>query len=218
MKTRREAIRLLLSAGAAMVAVLTAAGAGLRWAYAEVKKRLLPRGTRMDTLVDEDPAHLDTRQLDVTPMAEFDTMGQTNYSISAENWRLAVDGAVDRPTSFTYAELTAMPAIERSVLLICPGFFAYNGRWKGVSVKGLLAGAGMSAGAKAVEFRGPEHPRELSARFDLEEILSDRVFLAYEVNGKTLPQRHGFPLRLVAEDHYGGRWIKYVYQISVVDQ
>jgi sulfoxide reductase catalytic subunit YedY len=69
--------------------------------------------------------------------------------------------------------------------------------------------AGRSADAKAVVFRGPKHPRELSARSDLEEILSDRVFLTYAANGKTLPQRHGFPVRLVAEDHYGGRWIKY---------
>jgi sulfoxide reductase catalytic subunit YedY len=217
-KTRREAIRIITAVGAGLWALLGLAGAGVRFVYAEVKKRVLPKGTRMSTLVGEDPARLDASQLEVTPMEQFDTMGQTNYSISAENWKLQVEGAVDRPTTFTYADLLAMPTIERNVLLICPGFFAYNGSWKGVSVNGILTAAGMRPEAKAVVFRGPQHPRERRARFDLEEIRTDRVFLAYEVNGQRLPQRHGFPLRLVAEDHYGGRWIKYVDRIEVISR
>jgi len=44
---------------------------------------------------------------------------------------------------------------------------------------------------------------------------SDKVFLAYEVNGKPLPQRHGFPLRAVAEDSFGYDWVKYVYKVEV---
>jgi sulfoxide reductase catalytic subunit YedY len=48
----------------------------------------------------------------------------------------------------------------------------------------------------------------------VEDVLSDRVFLAYGVNGKPLPERHGFPLRLVAEGYYGYDWIKYVYRIT----
>jgi len=45
--------------------------------------------------------------------------------------------------------------------------------------------------------------------------LADTVFLAYGVNGKTLPQKHGFPLRVVAEDTYGSDWVKYVYGLEV---
>ncbi|HHP7236161.1 MAG TPA: molybdopterin-dependent oxidoreductase [Desulfobacterales bacterium] len=45
---------------------------------------------------------------------------------------------------------------------------------------------------------------------------SDQVFLDYEVNGVPLPQKHGFPLRLVAEDHYGARWVKSVDRITAV--
>jgi len=33
------------------------------------------------------------------------------------------------------------------------------------------------------------------------------------VNGETLPQKHGFPLRLVYEDAYGYDWVKYVDEI-----
>ena len=51
------------------------------------------------------------------------------------------------------------------------------------------------------------------ATFPLEDILSDRVFLAYGVNSVTLPQKHGFPLRLVAEGYPGSDWVKYVSQV-----
>ena len=42
-----------------------------------------------------------------------------------------------------------------------------------------------------------------------------QVFLAYDVNGKALPKRHGFPLRVVAEDYYGDDWVKYVYKMRL---
>jgi DMSO/TMAO reductase YedYZ molybdopterin-dependent catalytic subunit len=42
------------------------------------------------------------------------------------------------------------------------------------------------------------------------------VFLAYSVNDRVLPQKHGFPLRVVAEDHYGGSWVKYVYKVTAI--
>ena len=54
-----------------------------------------------------------------------------------------------------------------------------------------------------------------SLRYPIEDVLSDTVFLAYGVNGKTLPQEHGFPLRVVAEGTYGSDWVKYVYGLEV---
>ena len=42
------------------------------------------------------------------------------------------------------------------------------------------------------------------------------MFLAYGVNDIALPERHGFPLRLVAEGHKGRRWVKYVHTVTVV--
>ena len=55
-------------------------------------------------------------------------------------------------------------------------------------------------------------------RIYLHDIIEDRkkIFLAYRVNGETLPQKHGFPLRLVYEDAYGYDWIKYVDEVAVV--
>jgi len=52
-------------------------------------------------------------------------------------------------------------------------------------------------------------------RISLKDIDRKRVFLAYRVNGEPLPQKHGFPLRLVYEDAYGYDWVKYVEEIVI---
>jgi len=41
------------------------------------------------------------------------------------------------------------------------------------------------------------------------------IILALRVNGKKLPQEHGFPVRVVAEDVYGGRWVKWLRSIQI---
>ncbi|UCD81652.1 MAG: molybdopterin-dependent oxidoreductase, partial [Desulfobacterales bacterium] len=101
------------------------------------------------------------------------------------------------------------------VLLICPGFFTNHGRWRGISVKELLRQADADADTTHVSFRGPEGRYAKMEQFSIDEINSDKVFLAYQVNGQALPQKHGFPLRVVAEDHYGAEWVKFVHRIEV---
>lgn len=185
-----------------------------RLAFAEAKRIILPKGTARETLIDKNPAQLDTRHLAPTPLDGFGTMGLTDHQVKLEEWRLEIDGEVKRPLRLNYAELKAITPIERNVLLICPGFFANHGAWKGVSIRTLLNMAETNEGITHVTLRGPAGTYEKVERFTIEEVLSDRVFLAYEVNGERLPERHGFPLRTVAEGHYGYDWVKYVYKVT----
>ena len=182
------------------------------WALA-ADRRILTEGTERDSLIHDNPAALDATNLQITPLEEFGTMGPVDQVVDRDKWHLDVSGRVGRPLRLTYAELTALPSMERSVLLICPGFFANHGRWKGVSMKGLLEQADFDRKALrvVVEAEGGK-----DARFSLADILSDKVFLAYQVNGKELPRKHGFPLRVVAEGIYGSDWVKFVDKVSVV--
>ena len=132
-----------------------------------------------------------------------------------DTWRLKVEGLVEHPFHLTYPQILELPAIERDVLMICPGFFANNGRWKGISVAPLLREARVKDGATLVTFSGPEGIYEKTERFYLKDVHSDTVFLAYAVNGNRLPIKHGFPLRVVAEGRYGFNWVKYVHKMSV---
>ena len=168
----------------------------------------------MDMLVGKNPADLDTRNLDLTPIEAFEIMGLSDHEVDLNRWRLEIGGLVERPLKFSYAQITEMPSIKKDVLLICPGFFAYHARWKGVSVAKLLDMAQASPDVTHVSFSGPKGSYEKTERFPIADILSGKVFLAYGVNGSVLPTRHGFPLRVVAEDYYGGDWVKYVCKVT----
>jgi len=187
----------------------------IRLVRAKVQKMILPKDFPRKDLVDKNPADLDTQKLDITPLKDFETMGITDQETDLDTWRLKVEGLVERPFRLTYSQILSLPAIERNVLLICPGFFANHGRWKGISMTTLLEKAKVKNSATLVAFKGPEGNYEKTESFYLKDALSDKVFLAYEVNGEPLPKKHGFPLRVVAEDHYGFNWVKYVHKIRI---
>ena len=214
MTTRRQIIKII--AGLGLWVFITRLKSGISLAWARTQKRLLARDTPMEELISEDPGDLDTRQLDTTPMDRFDVMGQDIYEVNLDAWRLNLAGAVARPRALTYPELVTQPFLEKNCLLICPGFFAYNALWKGIALSSLLKSAGVDPKANRVRFSGPEGIRKKNETFDLQDVMADRVFIAYRVNGQPLPERHGFPARVVAEGHYGGRWVKYVNRIHVL--
>ena len=214
MKTRRQFINLIFGLLSGVGLVFSPIANGIRVAFAKAKKIILPKGTRMDTLVGKNPANLDTRNLDLTPVEAFGTMGLSDHKVDLNRWRLEIGGLVEHPLKLSYAQVTEMPSLKKDVLLICPGVFAYHARWEGVSVAKLLDMAQASPNATHVSFSGPKEGYQKTERFPIADILSDRVFLAYGVNGSVLPKKHGFPLRVVAEDYYGGDWVKYVYKIT----
>jgi len=194
--------------------ILTPVGSMVRFAMAEARRRILPKETDRSTLVNQDPASLDPRNLDLTPLKDFGTMGLSDHQVDLSQWRLGVEGEVATPLRLAYEQVLAMPEIEREVLLICPGVFVNYGRWKGFSLTTLMKRADARKGVTHVTFHGPEGVYRKTERFSLDEVMTDKVFLAHGVNGETLPVRNGFPLRLVAEDHYGYRWVKYVDNVS----
>jgi DMSO/TMAO reductase YedYZ molybdopterin-dependent catalytic subunit len=179
-------------------------------AWGKVKKRILAPGTDRQSLVNENPKDLDAHNLEVTPLKDFGIMGLSDHKVDLRRWALKVDGWVTNPLHLSYDQIRGFPSIERKVLLICAGYFANQGLWKGVSIRTLLDRAQARAGVKFVTVSGPEGFYTKPEQFSLEDILSDKVFLAYQVNGVDLPQKNGFPLRLVAEDYHGYTWVKYV--------
>ncbi len=216
MHNRRQFIKTIMGLAAMLGLLFTPLARGVRAALAKAKRVLLPKGTKMDDLIRRNPAKLDTRNLDLTPMEAFDTMGQTDHKVDLDKWRLEIDGEVERPFNLSRDQILQMPAVEKDVLLICPGVFAYHARWKGISVARLLETAGIKAAATHVVFSGPRGTYKKDRRFPLEDIRSGKVFLAYRVNGTELPRKHGFPLRVVAHDYYGSDWVKYVFRVTAL--
>jgi len=174
------------------------------------RKKVLPEGSKKDELKNMNPAEIDNRNLDIDPLDKFGTMGPTDVAIDLGNYRLKVTGKVGRPLSLSYDQILRHPSLTEVILLICPGFFANNGRWTGVNLKSLFQEARIKKEAQYIDINGANGK---GVRIPLETIDQKRIFLAYRVNGEPLPQKHGFPLRLVYEDAYGSDWVKYVDEI-----
>jgi sulfoxide reductase catalytic subunit YedY len=179
------------------------------WAKA---KQLLPKGFPKNQLLNMNPAEIDSRNLEVDPLNQFGTMGPTDVAIDLKTYRLKLTGRVERSLSLSYDQVLRYPSLTETVLLICPGFFSINGRWTGINLKTLLQEAQIKKEAQYVDVVGAQ---EKQVRIPLKLLDQKKIFLAYQVNGETLPQKHGFPLRLVYEDAYGSEWVKYVSEIVV---
>jgi len=215
MEKRRTFIRQMAWLAAGITVLFNPFFSLVRTLYAQTKRIILPKDTELSTLKNRNPRTLDTTNLETTPIADFDTMGLTEYEVDLPAWRLKISGMIDAPVDLTYDQLLKLPANEQKVLLICPGVFAYNAKYKGVSMKALFEKFDVKEGADQVTFSGPEGNSEKSEPFPLKAVLADNVFLAYAINDKPLPQKHGFPLRVVARDHFGGDWVKYVYRMKI---
>ncbi len=201
---------------------LTGLGIGLspffqaiRVVYAKARKIILPKDTDRKRLRHMDPALLDTRNLEPTPLKDFETMGDTDYTVNLDTWRLEVAGRVGTPLSLTYSQIVNLSPFERDVLLICPGFFAYVGRWRGISIRTLIEMATIQKDVTQVTLSTTTAAGGNEEKFPMEDILSDKVFLAFGVNGQALPKKHGFPLRVVAEGYDGSVWVKYVSRVTL---
>ncbi len=207
MWTRRNLLRTL---SWAFLSSLVIHPLSITWAKA---KQLLPKGFSKGKLKDMNPAEIDSRNLEIDPLGKFGTMGPTDVAVDVKTYRLKVMGKVDHPLSLSYDEILKYPPLTETVLLICPGFFANNGRWTGFDLKSLLQEAQIKKEAQSIDIVGTGEKR---VRIPLKELDEKRIFLAYRVNDEALPRKHGFPLRLVYEDAYGSDWVKYVDEIVVL--
>jgi DMSO/TMAO reductase YedYZ molybdopterin-dependent catalytic subunit len=161
-------------------------------------------------------------------------------TLDPETFRLAVKGAVATPLSLSLAELKAMPATEILAVNQCSGNgrgfvqprvaggqagngLMGNARWTGVSLKAVLAHAGVRPEAVEVSFNGMDGPAspdtpDFVKSLPLAHADDGEVMLAWAMNGADLPVLNGFPLRLVVPGFYGTYWMKHLFEITVLDR
>jgi DMSO/TMAO reductase YedYZ molybdopterin-dependent catalytic subunit len=159
--------------------------------------------------------------------------------IQLDQWRLAIDGQVERALSFTFEQILRLPKDIVANTLECSG----NGRsllaekahgnpWTvggvgnavfgGVWLKDLLEPAGLKPDARHVAFEGLDKPLGASKikfirSIPIEKALSSTL-LAYEMNGEPLPLKHGYPLRALALGWTGANCVKWLNRIRVLDK
>ncbi len=151
-------------------------------------KTVVPRGTPMEALRGMNPEDLDTSNLDLTLLDKFGTMGLEDHDVELDKWHLVIEGQVEKGLSLTYSDLAALPPLERTILMICPGFFANNGKWKGVSVRELLARAESRAEVTHITFRGPTGTYGKVLRVPLSTSVRTRYFSPMKSMGRHCPR------------------------------
>lgn len=139
------------------------------------------------------------------------------------DYRLIIEGLVERPMSLSLDDLRARPAQTQITKHDCVEGWTSIGQWTGARLDALLDEAGLLPNAKYVVFHCFDalDQRETSPRYyesiDLIDAYHPQTILAYAKNGETLPVPFGAPLRLRVERQLGYKHAKYIKRIEVVE-
>ena len=137
----------------------------------------------------------------ITPNDKFYQVSKNliDPDVARDSWRLDIVGQVENPRVWSFREIAAMPAVEQETTLLCISYgigsgLCSNATWKGVPLRYLLAQVKPKPDVTTILFRAADGYYET---FRFEKAMEPTTLVAYQMNGEPLPQRHGFPLRLI---------------------
>jgi DMSO/TMAO reductase YedYZ molybdopterin-dependent catalytic subunit len=140
----------------------------------------------------------------------------TYPKIKPSDYRLKVSGLVQRPMTFTLADLQAMPVTSFAKTFQCvTGWRVPDVHWEGVQLSHILDTVGVQPGAVALTFESYDHADSESLTLD-QAHLSD-VIVAYSMLGAPLTIEHGGPVRLYVAPMFGYKSLKWLSAIRVVN-
>jgi len=148
--------------------------------------------------------------------------------------RLVIHGMVDRPLSFSVADIRRLPSVTRTMVLECGGnsgseWAATTGpdvqrsfglvscsEWTGVSLALLLKEVGVRPGASWVIAEGADACRMMRS-VPLAKAMDDAL-IAFGQNGEALRPAQGYPLRLLLPGWEGNTNVKWLHSLKLTDQ
>lgn len=138
--------------------------------------------------------------------------------VNPELWRLEIGGMVERPHSYSFQELTALPAIDQETTLMCisnqvGGGLMSNARWHGVPLRNFIQQAGPKSGITKIVLRAVDGYDDT---IPLAKAMEPTTLVVYEMNGSQLPFLHGYPMRVVVPGLFGEKSVKWVTRIECV--
>jgi len=193
----------------------------LRYSGAGIAAALLPgRADAANFLMKRFLARPPKKTSFITSNEDFYLVQYSGFQkVDVKNWSLQIKGKVRKPLRFTYDDILKRPAMEKMVTLQCienepAGDQISNAVWTGVTLKSLIEEAMPFSSVEDVAMFGAD---DYSDSITLDRAMNYDVFLAYAMNGKQLPMKHGFPLRAVVPGIYGIKNVKWLERIELLD-
>jgi DMSO/TMAO reductase YedYZ molybdopterin-dependent catalytic subunit len=147
------------------------------------------------------------------------TKNVVDPTVNVDLWHLEIGGLVQNPATWRLQDLLGFKPTTQETTLMCisngldAGLIS-NGIWKGLPLRDLLDQAGVLAGAARVRLHGVDNYTDT---IPLEKAMDRSTLLAYEMNGVPLPDRHGYPLRVIVPGYFGEKHVKWLTRIEVDD-
>jgi DMSO/TMAO reductase YedYZ molybdopterin-dependent catalytic subunit len=162
----------------------------------------------------------------ITANADFYVVSKNfvDPTVDAAGWTLEVSGPFTAtPLRLSYDDLRAMPSVSQYVTLECisndvGGPLISNAYWTGVPLRALLEKAGMKPGAGAVAFACADGYTE---SLPIDHALRPTTIIAHTMNGQPLPDKHGFPARVITTGLYGmknPKWLRTIQPVARAPQ
>jgi DMSO/TMAO reductase YedYZ molybdopterin-dependent catalytic subunit len=145
------------------------------------------------------------------PTDAFKRMRATGFV----DWRLIVDGLVDRPTTFSIEQLKSYPSHSQITEIACEEGWSYIAEWIGVPLSHVLNEVGVNPRARYVVYFSIEPDTWES--IDMADALHPQTFLTYGMNGTDLPVAHGGPIRIRLPRQLGYKSVKFLTRLTVTD-
>ncbi|MGA9390353.1 MAG: molybdopterin-dependent oxidoreductase [Candidatus Sulfotelmatobacter sp.] len=131
------------------------------------------------------------------------------------DWRLAVDGMVARPASFSLDQLKSYPSRTQITMIQCEEGWSYIAEWNGVPLSHVLDAVEVLPQARYVVYYSIEP--DWWESIDMADAMHPQTFLTYGMNGDELPVGNGGPLRLRVPRQLGYKNVKFITHMTVTD-
>ena len=131
------------------------------------------------------------------------------------DWRLAVDGMVAHPGSFSLADLKSMATRNQITEVACEEGWSYIAEWIGTPLSEVLREVGVHPRARYVAYFSIDH--DWWDSMDMGDALHSQTLLTWGMNDGDLPVGFGGPLRMRVPRQLGYKNVKYITRLTVTD-
>jgi DMSO/TMAO reductase YedYZ molybdopterin-dependent catalytic subunit len=148
-------------------------------------------------------------------LAPFNDAFKLQQASGFREWRLAVDGMVARPGSFSVADLRGFPVHSQITEVVCEEGWSYVAEWIGTPLHEILNASGILPQARYVVYFSIEP--DWWESIDMNDALHPQTLVTYAMNGGDLPVGFGGPLRLRVPRQLGYKSVKFITRMTVTD-